>query len=100
MGWVRRGRCRFYCRSVRRGRRVLHEYYGTGASAELVATLDRQRRLRRQAEQEGRRQAREIWEAASRPLLELIAITDLLARAALLAAGFWEHHSEWRKRRA
>ena len=35
MGWVRRGNCRFYLRSVRRGGRVLHEYHGSGPAASL-----------------------------------------------------------------
>ena len=40
MGWITRGNCRFYVRSVRRGRRTVHEYFGTGAEAELAAALD------------------------------------------------------------
>jgi hypothetical protein len=40
MEWITRGRCRFYVRSVRRGRRTVHEYFGTGIEGELAAALD------------------------------------------------------------
>jgi hypothetical protein len=100
MAWVQYGRHRYYCRSVRRGRRVLKEYY-KGVDAELAAALDQEKQRRRRAEREGLRLAKEAWAAADEPLRRLIDLTDLLAHIALLAAGYHRHHKgEWRKRRA
>lgn len=100
MGWITRGNCRFYVRSVRRGRRTLHEYYGTGAEAELAAALDAERRRRREADRAGAAGRKAAWRAAVAPLDRLAAVTDLLARAVLLAGGYHQHHQgQWRRRR-
>jgi hypothetical protein len=44
-----------------------------------------------------REQARR--DAALAPLLELCRLTDLLAEAALLAAGYHQHDRTWRRKR-
>ena len=100
MAWVVRGGCRFYVRSVRRGRQVGREYYGTGAEAELAAALDAEKRRRRIEDREatGRRIA--FWRDSVEPLDRLAAITDLLVHATLLAGGYHQHHKgEWRRHR-
>ena len=100
MAWITRGGCRFYVRSVRRGRHVLREYYGTGAEAELAAALDADRRRRREADRAEAAGRTAAWRAAVAPLERLAAATDLLARAVLLAGGYRQHHQgQWRQRR-
>lgn len=100
MAWVQRGGCRFYVRSVRRGRHVLREYYGTGAEAELAAALDADKRRRRAADRVAATRRAAAWRAAVAPLDRLAAVTDLLARAVLLAGGYHQHHQgEWRRHR-
>ena len=100
MAWVVRGGCRFYVRSVRRGRQVGREYYGTGAEAELAAALDAEKRRRRVEDREVAVQRAAIWRDAVGPLDRLVALTDLLVRATLLAGGYHQHHQgEWRRHR-
>jgi hypothetical protein len=84
---------RYYTRSRKVNGRVDREYVGTGWLAELAAQVDALEGQRRQEEQ-----AR--LEALDAPLSDLNDRADLLARAALLAAGYHQHNrGEWRRRR-
>ena len=99
MGWEVRGRCRFYTRSKKVAGRVVREYVGTGAVAEIAAAADALRRADRRAASEARRAEQDRWREALAPLLELSRVADLMARAALLAGGYHRHARTWRKRR-
>jgi hypothetical protein len=100
MGWEVRGRCRFYTRSRKVAGRVVREYVGTGAVGELAAAADALRRADRRAASEASRAEQARWREALAPLLALSRAADLLARAALLAAGYRQHaRSSWRMRR-
>jgi hypothetical protein len=100
MAWVYEGNRRNYYRSRRVGGKVRSEYFGSGAAAELAAALDRERRRQRQAERERRRADEERWAASDSPLEMLVAATDMVVEAALLAAGYHRHAmGDWRKRR-
>ena len=104
MSWERRQRGGLYYTRTRKvnGRQV-REYIGSGPAGELAAALDAQRRAERQARLEQRREERREeearLEAADATLVGLCGGSDLLARAALLAAGFREHRGEWRRAR-
>jgi hypothetical protein len=97
MGWESRQRGgRYYTRSKKVNGRVVREYVGTGEAAERAARQDAVARQEREA----RRAVREELAALDAPLDDLAEVTDLLARAALAAAGYRRHHrGEWRKRR-
>jgi hypothetical protein len=98
MGWDKR---RYYTRSKKVNGRVLREYIGTGAVADMVAKHDAIEREKREAERADRRAEQAELDALDAPLHELNKLADLLARVALVAAGFRQHHrGEWRKRRA
>jgi hypothetical protein len=98
MGWDKNGR--YYTRSKRVNGRVVREYVGGGRAGELVAQLDALERQKRETERECARVERERVEALDAPLLELDELADLVARAALAAAGYAQHHrGEWRKAR-
>jgi hypothetical protein len=99
MAWETKGRCCYYTRSRRVGRRVVRESFGKGPEAHLAAALDNQRRHEREAARTARRCQRERWEAAARPLNELADLVELFVRAALFAAGFHRHQRSWRRRR-
>ena len=99
MGWEVHGRCRFYTRSRKVAGRVVREYVGTGAVAELAAAADALRRADRRAAMEARRAEEDRWRAALGPLLALSRVADLMARAALLAGGYHRHARTWRKKR-
>ena len=100
MPWVRRGRHRYYVRRRRVNGSVVRQPYGRGPEAQLAAALAAQNQREREAQWARRRQERGRWEADTRALQRLIAASDLLVRAALLAAGFHQHQQgDWRRRR-
>ncbi len=93
MGWEKG---RYYIRSRKVNGRVVREYVGTGEAARSAARQDALARQQREA----RRAEMAELAALDAPLDDLAELTDLLARAALAAAGYRRHHrGEWRKRR-
>ncbi|SRR6266498_1697927 len=97
MGWERG---RYYTRSRKVNGRVVREYVGTGRVAELVAQMDALEREKRRLEALELRQEKAELADLDANLTALIETTDLVARAALVAAGFHQHkRGEWRKRR-
>ena len=96
VAWEARGGGRYYYKVSRDDGRVRRLYLGNGPVAELAARDAELRRAERRAR--ARSQARlEAAEAASQELAEL---ADLLARAALVAAGYHRHdRGAWRRRR-
>jgi hypothetical protein len=96
MGWERG----YYYRVRKVNGRVVREYVGAGRVAVLLAqldALDREKLAIARAEQKA---ARARLDALATPFTELNEIADLLARAALLAAGYRQHkRGEWRKKR-
>jgi hypothetical protein len=98
MGWDKGGR--YYTRSRRENGRVVREYVGGGLAGQLAARLDAEERALRQVEKTLARAGRDDVAALDAPLAELNDLADLLAEAALLAAGFRRHNrGDWRRRR-
>jgi hypothetical protein len=96
MGWERG----YYYRASKVNGRVVCQYVGRGPAAELAARLDAQERDRRQQEALALRREKSDLDALDADLEALTETADLLASAALLAAGF--HRSkrgQWRRRR-
>ena len=100
MAWELRGNRSYYYRSVRRGRRVVKEYCGTGRVAELCAQLDALARERRADERQDRTVERDRLGALEAQTVELIQLTDALVAATLTVAGYHRHdRGAWRRRR-
>ena len=101
MTWERRDRGGwYYTRSRRVGGRVVREYVGTGLGAVLAAELDAQERAERKAEREALCAEQERWGDMDAAVAQVCEATDLMARTALVLAGYHQHHrGEWRKRR-
>src|SRR5919112_522536 len=101
MGWeTRRGAGRYYARSRKVNGRVVREYVGTGLVAELAAQQDAEARAEKLAEREQLQHEVTRWTATSAPLTQLSQLLDGLTPAALIAAGYHQHHrGAWRKRR-
>lgn len=98
MAWEKDGR--YYTRSKKVGGRVVREYVGTGVVAELASRLDAISREKREIERFKVRAERAEVESLDAPLRELDNLVEMVAQAALLAAGFRQHHrGEWRKSR-
>jgi hypothetical protein len=101
MGWESRSRGgRYYTRSRRVGGRVVREYVGGGLLGELAAQQDAHERQARQQQQHTWLQVQARVQAADATLADLCERTDFLVRAALLSAGYHQHHrGDWRRRR-
>ena len=97
MSWLRG---RYYIRSIKQDGRVIHEYVGGGELGRAVATLDTQERAESRSEAaawQGEMRELDLLDARAAPIHELI---ELLARAALAAAGYHQHdRGEWRRSR-
>ena len=101
MAWETRtrGGC-YYTRSRKAGGRVGREYVGAGRVAELAAETDAIEREKRLRHASALRQEKAELAALDAVLKVLAERTELVARAALLAAGFHRHkRGEWRRRR-
>ena len=93
MGW---DKGRYYTRSKKINGRVVREYCGTGELAKLAAEIDAIKR----ADREARHVEKEELDALDASVRDLDEMADLLARAALLTAGYRQHkRGEWRRKR-
>jgi hypothetical protein len=100
MPWVWRGRHRYYVRRRKVQGAVVRQPYGRGPEAQLAAALTAQNQREREAQWARRRQERAWWQRGTGPSEWLTEVSDLLVRAALLAAGFHQHQrGPWRRRR-
>src|SRR5262249_62030056 len=99
MSWQQRGQQRYYYKSLRvGGGRVRCLYFGSGPAAELAAVEDQLHRLELVEARERRQAALARQRAADAALDRLCEMTSLLARAALLAAGYHQHaRGPWRR---
>ena len=99
MGWEQGPRGRpFYTRTLRVGGRRVRQYLGSGLEAQAAAAADDLRRLGREIAARERHAERERLRGAEAPLLDLCELTDVLARAALVLAGYHRHdRGEWRR---
>jgi hypothetical protein len=97
MPWVCRGGKRYYYRTVRKGRRAVRQYVGTGPAAERVAAADELRKVQRLRDARELRDEHEQLIRAQAALVRFCGATDILVRAALVAAGYRQHaRCTWR----
>ena len=96
MGWEKG---RYYTRSRKVNGRVVREYVGGGAVGALAAEMDAIARERREFERESWRMEKEEIEAFDESVARVCQMADIIAKAAMVAAGFHRHRGEWRRRR-
>jgi len=96
MGW---DKGRYYTRSRKVNGRVVREYYGCGEVGALAAQLDAVRRQEREHQRELWRIEMEEADAFDETIGKVCQLADIVARAAMVAAGFYCHRGEWRRRR-
>ena len=99
MGWDKKGARAYYYRTVREGGKVRKVYVGQGRQAEELAREVEHRRLERQAEREARQRDQAQVLLAEQMLAELRALTEVLVRLTMDAAGYHQHKGQWRRRR-
>ena len=99
--WERRERGGlYYTRSRKEGGRVIREYVGGGVLGEIAALEDEYERRRREEEAAFWKEERERLDALVEPVVELCDAAEVIASAALIAAGYYKRNrGEWRKRR-
>ena len=97
MGWDKDGR--YYTRSRKVNGRVVREYIGGGEVGARVAQMDALERERREFERECWRQEKEEMAAFDDSVEKVCQMADIIANAAMVAAGFHCHRGEWRRRR-
>jgi hypothetical protein len=99
MAWESRGSHHYFYRKRREGRRVVSEYLGNGAAANLTSILTQQEREEHEIERSGRR----IWQAelaeVEQQTAELARIIQTFLSATLLISDFHPHKGQWRRRR-
>ena len=79
---------------------VIREYVGGGVLGEIAGRMDALERRQREEEATAWKEEREQMEALGAPVDELCEAAEILAKAALVAAGYHQHkRGEWRKRR-
>jgi hypothetical protein len=99
MGWESRQRGgRYYYRSIRDGDRTRKIYIGTGGNAHALARAQAEKQQQRQAERAAVVAEEAITAGAEAALEELLQLTDLLFRTAMMLAGFQCRRGEWRRR--
>ena len=100
MAWEKRERGElYYTRSRKVNGKVVREYVGGGVLGELAARTDALAHRQREEEAAALSEKREQMEALEAPVRELCEAAEVLAKAALVAAGYHQHkRGEWRKR--
>ena len=99
--WERRERGGlYYTRSRKVNGEVIREYVGGGVLGEIAGRMDALERRQREEEATAWKEEREQMEALDGLTEELYEAAEILAKAALVAAGYHQHkRGEWRKRR-
>ena len=99
MPWQQRGTRSYFYTHERAGGRPVRRYVGAAGSpaAERAAANADLRRLEREAAARERHAERERLREAEAALLELCEVSDIVARAALVGAGYHRHGGEWRR---
>lgn len=96
MGWEKG---RYYTRSHKVNGRVVREYVGGGEIGALAAELDAIERESREFDRESWRMEKAEIKAFDDSVDKVCQMSDLIAKATLVAAGFHRHRGEWRRRR-
>ena len=100
MAWeTRKGKGRYYTRSVKVNGRVHRLYYGKGTEGEYAAGRDLYRRMERSFNWHVARSCKDSLATAEEPFLDLIAVSDFLTDAYLLTLGYRKFRNTWRKPR-
>lgn len=96
MAWERRRGHAYYYRVVRRGRKVVKTYCGSGEIGRLAAEQDE--RVRQQVKEQRVEAAcrRQTLEELAALLIELGDWVDQMLACNLIAAGWTTHSRQWR----
>ena len=96
MGW---DLGRYYTRSFKVNGRTIRQYVGGGETGRLAAQHDQAQREKRMQRRDAAKRLMSDLKAIDETVMTLCLKADLAARAAMWAAGYYQHHrGEWRRR--
>ena len=100
MTFGQRGKRKYYRPAMRKLRRLVKQHLGWDETAKMQATIDDvNRKVRRAAEAAWQRE-KERLDELDEGVQQLHELADMLARLALIHAGYHQHdRGQWRKRR-
>lgn len=99
MGWELRNGKRYYYRKIRRGRRVVSEYVGTGEFVELLFKMDAIDRINKTHKKTAWKKKKDAVKKLSKDFNQLAKVIYSMARASLLISGYHSHKGQWRRNR-
>jgi hypothetical protein len=97
MGWVQRGKKRYYYRSRRENGRTVTEYVGSGEEAEAAAQLDALKATVRAENHIARLESQAGLDRLDATLGQIDRVVSGFVAAAMESAGYHRHRGEWRK---
>jgi len=99
MAWHVIGTRRYFYHSERVNGKPVRRYIGKGKAGEVAAEIADLRRLEREIKARELMAEENRLKQAEAHLTELCEMTDMLVRAALIAAGYHQHdRGDWRRR--
>lgn len=97
MAWeTRRGKGRYFSKTVRIGQKTKKIYFGTGVAGESAAQMVALNRENRRAQRALRDAELLRLTTADQAIDQFRHMADTLAKATLILAGHHEHRGEWR----
>ena len=99
MAWEKKGKRAYYYQAKRIGSQVRKFYLGSGVEAYQAAEAAKLKREIGLQTQQALRELQELGALALAVADELEIGISQLVQASLLAAGYHQHRSNWRKRR-
>jgi hypothetical protein len=99
MAWKTINGRRYYYKSERVGGRVKSTYFGAGQPGSLMAEMVALERLERAADREQIREEREDFDAEETAVSKWFDRVQVVADAAMIAAGYHKHKGQWRRKR-
>lgn len=97
MGWDHGGQ--YYTRSRRVNGRVVREYIGAGRRGREAFDEDIRRRRDRERQKQVWIEERELLEDLDRKVAQYFDGCEMIANAAITAAGYHNHRGHWRRKR-
>jgi hypothetical protein len=99
MGWKRINGRRYFYKCKREGSRVKTTYFGAGESGLVMAQIISLERLEKATVRSEHQAEREEFEAEDRAVSDWFEDVQVVADAAMVAAGFHDHKGQWRRKR-
>lgn len=95
MGWEIRGNNQYYYRKMRKGKKVISEYMGSGLLAKEIAFMDKRKKEQKEATRKKKAMITALDVEIEQALKYIKNMTDCI----LLISGCHKHKGMWRKRR-